>query len=120
MLLRSEKFLSRWTLETSEAAKPDTVGYNVVSLFDGISGLQLALQREGIPVDKYYASEVDKFAMQVTQKNFPNTIQVGDVTKLKGSDFGKVDLIFSGFPCQGFSFAGKGLNFSDPRSKLFW
>ena len=56
---------------------------NVLSLFDGISCGQIALERAGIKVDKYYASEIDKYAIQVTQKNFPNTIQLGDVTKWK-------------------------------------
>jgi len=94
-------------------------GLNVLSLFDGMSCGQLALQRAGVKVNQYYASEIDKYAMQVTQKNFPNTIQLGDVTKVKGSDLPKIDLIIGGSPCQGFSFAGKGLNFEDERSKLF-
>ncbi len=93
---------------------------NVLSLFDGMSCAQLALQRSGIKVDKYYASEVDKYAIQITQKNFPNTIQVGDVTKLKAKDFKDMDLIVAGSPCQGFSFAGKQLAFDDPRSALFF
>lgn len=95
-------------------------GLNVLSLFDGMSCGQLALQRAGIKVKQYYAAEIDKYAMQVTQKNFPNTIQLGDVTKVKGSDLPKIDLIIGGSPCQGFSFAGKGLNFEDERSKLFF
>lgn len=92
----------------------------VLSLFDGISGGQLALQRAGIKVDKYYASEIDKYAIQITQKNFPGTVQLGDVTKIKGTDLPKIDLCIGGSPCQGFSFAGKQLNFDDPRSKLFF
>ena len=95
-------------------------GLNVLSLFDGMSCGQLALQKAGIKVNQYYAAEIDKYAMQVTQKNFPNTIQLGDVTKVKGSDLPKIDLIIGGSPCQGFSFAGKGLNFEDERSKLFF
>ena len=93
---------------------------NVLSLFDGISCGRVALERAGIKVDKYYASEIDKYAMQVAQKNYPDTIQVGDITKLKGSDFQDIDLIIGGSPCQGFSFAGKQLNFDDARSKLFF
>ena len=93
---------------------------NVLSLFDGMSCAQLALQRSGIKVDKYYASEVDKYAIEITQKNFPDTIQVGDVTKLKAKDFKDIDLIVAGSPCQGFSFAGKQLAFDDPRSALFF
>jgi DNA (cytosine-5)-methyltransferase 3A len=95
-------------------------GLNVLSLFDGMSCGQLALQRTGIKVNQYYAAEIDKYAIQVTRKNFPNTIQLGDVTKVKGSDLPKIDLIIGGSPCQGFSFAGKGLNFEDERSKLFF
>lgn len=95
-------------------------GLNVLSLFDGMSCGQLALQKAGINVNQYYAAEIDKYAIQVTQKNFPNTIQLGDVTKVKGADLPKIDLIIGGSPCQGFSFAGKGLNFEDERSKLFF
>ena len=74
---------------------------NVLSLFDGISAGQVALQRAGIKVEKYYASEIDKYAIQVTQKNFPDTIQLGDITKLDGTPFeGKIDLIIGGSPCQ--------------------
>lgn len=93
---------------------------NVLSLFDGMSCGQLALQRAGIKVDNYYASEIDKYAIQVAQKNFPKTIQVGDITKLKVCDLPKIDLLIGGSPCQGFSLAGKQLNFEDPRSKLFF
>lgn len=93
---------------------------NVLSLFDGMSCGQLALQRAGIKVDNYFASEIDKHAIKVTQHNFPNTIQLGDVTQVKGTDLPKIDLIIGGSPCQGFSFAGKGLNFEDERSKLFF
>ena len=94
----------------------------VLSLFDGISAGQLALQRAGIAVDAYYASEVDKYAISVTQKNFPNTIQLGDVTKWRewNIPWGEIDLVIGGSPCQGFSFAGKQLNFNDERSKLFF
>lgn len=95
---------------------------NVLSLFDGISSGRVALQRAGIPVNKYYASEIDKYAMMITQKNFSDTIQLGDVTKWQDwdIDWGSIDLLIGGSPCQGFSFAGKQLNFNDPRSKLFF
>jgi site-specific DNA-cytosine methylase len=92
----------------------------VLSLFDGMSCGQIALNRAGISYGKYYASEIDKHAIKVTQHNYPNTIQLGDVTKVKASDLPKIDLLIGGSPCQGFSFAGKGLNFEDPRSKLFF
>lgn len=93
---------------------------NVLSVFDGMSCGQLALNRLGIHYDNYYASEIDKYAIQVTKKNFPNTIHIGDVTKVKSEDLPQIDLLIGGSPCQGFSFAGKGLNFKDPRSKLFF
>lgn len=93
---------------------------NVLSLFDGMSCGQLALQRAGIKVDKYFAAEIDKHAIKVTQHNFPDTIQLGDVTQVKGDSLPQIDLLIGGSPCQGFSFAGKQLNFDDPRSKLFF
>lgn len=93
---------------------------NVLSFFDGMSCGQIALQRTGIKVDNYFACEIDKYAIQVTQNNFPNTKQLGDVTKINGFDLLKIDLFIGGSPCQGFSFAGKQLNFEDPRSKLFF
>jgi len=93
---------------------------NVLSLFDGISCGQIALQKAGIKVNKYYASEIDKYTIQVTQNNFPNTIQLGDVQKIRVSGLPKIDLLIGGSPCQGFSFAGKQLNFQDKRSKLFF
>lgn len=92
----------------------------VLSLFDGMSCGQIALNRAGIKVSKYYASEVDKYAIQVTQANYPDTIQLGDITEIKGADLPTIDLLIGGSPCQGFSFAGKQLNFKDPRSKLFF
>mgnify|MGYP000983119856 FL=1 len=97
-----------------------STGLNVLSLFDGMSCGQIALQRAGIKVENYFASEIDKHAIQVTQHNYTNTIQIGDVTKVKVSDLPKIDLLIGGSPCQGFSFAGKQLNFDDPRSKLFF
>ena len=95
-------------------------GINVLSLFDGMSCGQIALERAGIKVDNYFASEIDKHAIQITQKNYPNTIQLGDVTKIKAKDLPKIDLLCGGSPCQGFSIAGKKLNFDDDRSKLFF
>jgi DNA-cytosine methyltransferase len=93
---------------------------NVLSLFDGCSSGQLALERANIPVDNYFASEIDKYAITVTQANFPDTFQWGDVTKIKVPTKGSIDLLMGGSPCTGFSFAGKQLNFDDPQSKLFF
>ena len=95
---------------------------NVLSLFDGMSCGQIALNRIGIKPNKYYASELDKYAITVTQANYPDTIQVGDVTNWRdwGIDWASIDLLIGGSPCQGFSFAGKQLAFDDPRSKLFF
>ena len=92
----------------------------VLSLFDGMSCGQIALSKLGVKVDKYYASEIDKYAIEITQKNFPDTIQLGDVCNLDPKDFMDVDLLLAGSPCQGFSFAGKQLAFDDPRSALFF
>lgn len=95
---------------------------NVLSLFDGISCGQVALERAGIKVDKYYASEIDKHAIRVTQNNYSNTIQLGDVTNhmFWNIDWKSIDLILAGSPCQGLSFAGLGKNFQDTRSRLFF
>lgn len=93
---------------------------NVLSLFDGMSCGQIALNRCGIEYENYFASEIDKFAISVTQANYPKTLQIGDVNTVKAKDLPKIDLLIGGSPCQGFSFAGKQLNFNDPRSKLFF
>lgn len=96
------------------------MGIKVCSLFDGCSGTQMALKNLGVEVDQYFSSEIDKYAMQVTQKNFPETIQLGDITDIKGKDLPEIDLIVGGSPCQGFSFAGKQKAFKDERSALFF
>ncbi|MGL4758557.1 MAG: DNA cytosine methyltransferase, partial [Patescibacteria group bacterium] len=83
------------------------LGINFLSLFDGMSCAQIALKKAGIKVNKYFASEIDKHAIKVTMANFPNTIQIGDVTNVKGSDLGFIHIIVGGSPCQSFSFAGK-------------
>ena len=93
---------------------------NVLSLFDGMSCGRIALDQLGIKVDNYYACEIDKYAMQVSQANYPEIIQLGDVCDVKSEDLPKIDLILAGSPCQGFSFAGKQLAFDDPRSALFF
>jgi site-specific DNA-cytosine methylase len=92
---------------------------NVLSLFDGISCGQLALRRAGIKVDNYFASEIDVNAIAITQNHFPKTIQLGDVQDIEHLP-AKLDLLIGGSPCQGFSSAGKQLNFDDPRSQLFF
>jgi len=93
---------------------------NIVSYFDGMSCGQIALNKLNINVDNYFAFEIDKYAIQVTQANYPNTKQMGSVTEAKLNELPKIDLLIGGSPCQGFSFAGKQLNFDDPRSKLFF
>lgn len=105
---------------------------NILSLFDGMSCGQIALERAGIKVDNYYASEIKKHAIKVTMDNYPNTIQLGDVTKIQYNDgilytengnfnVGKIDLLIGGSPCQDFSLLkvnGKGLD--GDKSKLFY
>ena len=93
---------------------------NVLSLFDGMSCGQIALERAGIKVENYFASEIDKNSIKVTMANYPNTKQLGDVTEVYAKNLPKIDLLIGGSPCQGFSFAGKQLAFDDPRSKLFF
>lgn len=123
---------------------------NVLSLFNGLGSLWIALDKLNIKVDKRYSSEIDKYVNIVNDKNYPDTIQLGDIVKLRRylekpelyermlmTSFVKqenkeliyhcidlllddVDILAGGSPCQGFSFAGKQLNFNDPRSKLFF
>lgn len=103
----------------------------VLSLFDGISCGQIALQRANISYDKYFASEINTQSITITQRNYPKTIQIGDVQKVSYKDgilitengkfeVGEIDLLIAGSPCQGFSKAGKELNFQDERSKLYF
>lgn len=96
------------------------MGLTVLSLFDGMSCGQIALRELGIEVGAYYASEIDKFCIAQTRLNFPGTIQLGDVRGVDLRELPKIDLILAGSPCQGFSMAGKQLNFDDPRSALFF
>lgn len=93
---------------------------NVLSLFDGMSCGQQALERAGIKVDKYFASEIDKYAIQVTMANYPNTIQLGSVVNLDGYSLPKIDMLIGGSPCQSFSFAGKrkGMSTKDEQEIL--
>ncbi len=95
-------------------------GITVLSLFDGMSCGAIALRQAGIKVKQYFASEIDKHAIAQTQHNFPDTVQLGSVTGVRAADLPPIDLLIGGSPCQGFSFAGKQLNFDDPRSVLFF
>ena len=88
------------------------MGIKVLSLFDGISCGQVALTQLGIDIETYYSSEICKDAIKVTQKNFPNTIQLGDVCEIDFEEYKDIDLIMAGSPCQGFSFQGKQLAFN--------
>ncbi len=92
----------------------------VVSTFNGMSFGRIALEMAGIPIKQYFSYEIDKYANQVAQAIYPDTIQLGDVRKASFFGLPKVDILLGGSPCQGFSFAGKQLNFDDPRSKLFF
>jgi len=98
--------------------------YNVLSLFSGCSMDRVALDRVGINVRHHMASEIDKYAIQVARKNHPDIHHIGDVTRCERfwteHNYPKMDIMIGGSPCQGFSFAGKQLNFDDPRSKLFF
>jgi len=91
----------------------------VLGLFDGMSCGQLALNNLPMPVKSYYSSEIDKYAISITQKNFPNTIQLGDITELDTTKLPQIDLLMGGSPCQSFSNMGDGTGF-DGKSKLFW
>lgn len=93
---------------------------NVLSLFDGMSCGQQALERAGIKVDNYYASEIDKYAITVTMANYPNTIQLGSVVGVRAKDLPKIDMLIGGSPCQSFSFAGKrkGMSTKDEQEIL--
>jgi DNA-cytosine methyltransferase len=93
----------------------------VVSLFDGIRTGRYALESINVSPEKYFFSEIDRDAIKVGDRHYPDSISLGDVTKIRAKrDIGKIDLLIGGSPCQGFSNAGGRLNFDDPRSKLFW
>lgn len=92
----------------------------VLSLFDGIARGRVALERAGIPVKRYIASEIEPNAIKVAMSNYPDIEQVGDVVKINTKELPEIDILIGGSPCQGFSASGKGLNFVDPRSRLFF
>lgn len=92
----------------------------VLSLFDGISCGYVALERAGIPIDVYYASEIDKHAIKVATTNHPDIIEIGDVNDWKERDLWEIDMVIWWFPCQAFSLAWKQWNFDDPRWQLFF
>ena len=92
---------------------------NVLSLFDGISGAKVALNRLGVPCT-YFASEIDKYAIQISEKNHPDIIQLGDVTKINPLDLPKIDLLIGGSPCQDLSVAGRHKGLAGERSGLFY
>ena len=95
---------------------------NVLSLFDGMSCGRIALDRTNIEVGTYYASEIDKWSTTVSEANYPDIIRMGDVTKWRewDIDWGSIDLVLAGFPCQSWSIAGKQLGDKDERGMLFW
>ena len=99
-------------------------GLVVLSLFDGVSCGRVALERAGLKVDKYYASEINKYAIKVSENNYPDIIRLGDVTSwafwdnLYNIDFAKIDLLMAGFPCQPWSVAGKQKGLDDKRGQL--
>ena len=94
----------------------------VLSLFDGMSSGQVACQRANLPVEHYEAAEIDKYAITIAKKNYPNTKELGDITRLgsRGVGLAKPDLVMGGSPCQSFSFAGRQEGFKDERGELFW
>ena len=93
---------------------------NVLSLFDGISGAMLSLKVAGIKVNNYYASEIDKHCLKVSQHNFPNIIQLGDVKEIRKNKLPKIDLLIGGSKCQDLSNAFKGKGLLGDRSSLFF
>ena len=90
----------------------------IFSAFDGMSNGQIALNKAGVPYDRYFASEINKSSINITQKNYPNTVQLGDIKKV--INLPKIDLFLGGFPCQSFSFSGKHQGFDDPKGMLFF
>lgn len=92
----------------------------ILSLFDGISCGRVALEKAGISVENYYASEVDKYAIQISEKNYPDITHIGNVKYVNGKDYENIDLLMAGFPCQSFSIAGKRGGLEDERGQLVY
>ncbi len=93
---------------------------NDLSLCDGMSCMQIALDRLGARPDQYFASEIEKSPIWVTNNNYPGTKQIGDITRVRGIDLPKIRILGAGTPCQGLSYSGNRLNLEDPRSRLFF
>ena len=93
---------------------------NILSLFDGIAGARISLEKLNIPITNYYASEIDKYAIKVAQENYPDIIHLGDIKNIKASDLPKIDLLIGGSPCQDLSNAQKGLGLKGEKSRLFY
>ncbi|CAA6806442.1 MAG: DNA-cytosine methyltransferase (EC [uncultured Sulfurovum sp.] len=93
---------------------------NVLSLFDGISCARIALEKLNIPITNYYASEIDKYAIKVSQENYPDIIHLGDIRDIKASNLPKIDLLIGGSPCQDLSNAQNGLGLDGKKSGLFY
>jgi len=93
---------------------------NILSLFDGISGARIALEKLNIPITNYYASEIDKYAIKVSKENYPDIIHLGDIKDIKASDLPQIDLLIGGSPCQDLSNAQKGLGLKGEKSRLFY
>jgi len=102
--------------------KKDQPKIRVLSLFDGLSGSYIALERAGYTVDSYISSEIDPYCIQVSESNYPDIKRVGDITNWESwdVDYSKIDLVIGGFPCQSWSVSGRGLGDKDPRGMLFW
>lgn len=93
---------------------------NILSIFDGISCARLALDKIGFKYDNYYASEIDKWSLEIAKKNYPDNLNLGDITQIDGKKLSDIELLIGGSPCQGFSLIGEQLNFEDERSALIF
>ena len=93
---------------------------NYLDLFSGIGGFALGIEQSGVRIDKHYFSEIDKYAIQVYKKHFPNAVELGDIKIIKGEELGEINLITFGFPCQDLSIAGKRAGLGGTRSGLFF